>query len=61
MLLIELSDRQDKEWMNYKLLIELIQNALSQSSKQGASLLFTYSMLTAVSAAMQQCIVVAAF
>ena len=40
-----------KEWMNQKLFIELIQNALSQPSEQGVSLLFTCPMLTAVSAA----------
>ena len=51
-LLNELSTDKTKEWMNYKLFIELIQNALSQSSEQGASLLFTCPTLTAVSQAM---------
>ena len=48
----ELWTDKTKEWMNYKLFIELIQNALSQSSEQGVSLLFTCPMLTAVNLAM---------
>ena len=48
----ELPDKQDKRMDEAKLFIELIQNALSQSSEQGASLLFTCPMLTAVSWAM---------
>ena len=51
-LLNELSDRQDKRMDETKLFIELIQNALFQSFEQGASLLFTCPMLTAVSTAM---------
>ena len=52
MLLIELPDTQDKRMDETKLFIELIQNALFQSSEQGASLLSTCPTLTAVSAAM---------
>ena len=52
MLLSELPDKQDKRMDETKLFIELIQNALFQSSEQGASLLSTCPMLTAVSWAM---------
>ena len=44
-------DTQDKRMDETKLFIELIQNALFQSSEQGTSLLSTCPMLTAVSAA----------
>ena len=37
------------EWMKLNYLLTTIQNALYQSSEQGASLLFTCPMLTAVS------------
>ena len=37
MLLIEMPDTQDKRMDETKLFIELIQNALLQSSEQGAS------------------------
>ena len=50
-LLSELPDKQDKRMDETKLFIELIQNALFQSSEQGASLLFTCPTLTAVSQA----------
>ena len=48
----ELPDKQDKRMDETKLFIELIQNALFQSSEQGVSLLSTCPILTAVSQAM---------
>ena len=50
-LLSELPDKQDKRMDETKLFIELIQNALFQSSEQGTSLLSTCPTLTAVSRA----------